>query len=88
MGRSVYCQETCPHMKDFKESVSTVFRNALWRRYPRRLVQSVCSRFLFLRWQSKDIRVKELRVWFSQVWPTLQRPMGILVLTPIALHTR
>ena len=30
MGRLVHCQETCSHMKDFKESVITVFRNALW----------------------------------------------------------
>ena len=34
----------------------------------RRLVQSVWSRFLFQRWHSTDIRVKELRVWFSKVW--------------------
>ena len=71
MGRLVHCQETCSHMKDFKESVGTVFRNALWRGYSRRLVQSVWSRFLFQRWHSTDIRVKELRVWFSKVWKYL-----------------
>ena len=72
MGRLVHCQETCSHMKDFKESVGMVFRTALWRGYSRRLVQSVWSRFLFQRWHSTDIRVKELRVWFSKVWRYLQ----------------
>ena len=67
MGRLVHCQETCSHMKDFKESVGSVFRNAMWRGYPRRLVQSVWSRFLFQRWHSVDIRVKELLVWFAKV---------------------
>ena len=76
MGRLVHCQETCSHMKDFKESVGTVFRHALWRGYPRRLVQSVWSRFLFLRWHSTDIRVKELRVWFSKVWAYLAKTEG------------
>ena len=71
MGRLVHCQETCSHMKDFKESVGTVFRNAMWRGYSRRLIQSVWSRFLFQRWHSTDIRVKELRVWFSKVWAYL-----------------
>ena len=76
MGRLVHCQEACSHMKDFKESVSTVFRNAQWRGYSRRLVQSVWSRFLFQRWHSTDIRVKELRVWFSKVWGYLAKTMG------------
>ena len=61
MGRLVNCQETCSHMKDFKDSAATVFRNALWKCYSRRLVQSVWSRFLFYRWHSTDIRIKELR---------------------------
>ena len=73
MGRLVHCQETCSHMKDFKESVGSVFRNAMWRGYPRRLVQSVWSRFLFQRWHSVDIRVKELRVWFAKIWSFLAR---------------
>ena len=73
MGRLVHCQETCSHMKDFKESVGSVFRNAMWRGYPRRLVQSVWSRFLFQRWHSVDIRVRELRVWFAKVWSFLAR---------------
>ena len=73
MGRLVHCQETCSHMKDFKESVGSIFRNAMWRGYPRRLVQSVWSRFLFQRWHSVDIRVKELRVWFAKIWSFLAR---------------
>ena len=73
MGRLVHCQETCSHMKDFKESVANVFRNAMWRGYPRRLVQSVWSRFLFQRWHSTDIRVKELRVWFAKIWSFLAK---------------
>ena len=71
MGRLVNCQETCSHMQDFKESVGNVFRHALWRGYPRRLVQSVWSRFLFQRWHSTDIRTKELPVWFPRVWKYL-----------------
>jgi len=73
MGRLVNCQEVCSHMKDFKESAGMVFRNAMWRGYPRRMVQSVWSRFLFQRWHSVDIRVKELRVWFSKVWVFLAK---------------
>ena len=72
MGRLVHCQETCSHMNDFKESVGTVFRNAMWRGFSRRLVQSVWSRFLFQRWHC-DIRMKELRVWFSRMWQFLLR---------------
>ena len=73
MGRLVNCQEVCSHMKDFKESAGMMFRNAMWRGYPRRMVQSVWSRFLFQRWHSVDIRVKELRVWFSKVWGFLAK---------------
>jgi hypothetical protein len=71
MGRLVHCQETCTHMKDFKESVATVLRHAMWRGYARRLVQSVWSRFLFQRWHSTDVRIKELRVWFPKIWAYL-----------------
>ena len=60
MGRLVHCQETCSHMKHFKESVATVFRTSMWRGCPMRLVQSGWSRFLLQRWHSTDIRVKEL----------------------------
>jgi len=70
MGRLVHCQETCSHMSDFKESVGSVFRNAMWRGYSRRLIQSVWSRFLLQRWHC-DIRTKELRVWFSKIWKFL-----------------
>ena len=60
MGRLVHCQETCSHMKDFKESVGNIFDRCMQTGYPRRLVQSVWSRFLIQRWHSTDIRVKEL----------------------------
>ena len=60
-------------MKDFKESVATVLRHAMWRGYARRLVQSVWSRFLFQRWHSTDVRVKELRVWFAKIWTYLTK---------------
>ena len=73
MGRLVHCQETCTHMKDFKESVATVLRHAMWRGYARRLVQSVWSRFLFQKWHSADVRVKELRVWFAKIWAYLTK---------------
>ena len=76
MGRLVHCQETCFHMKDFKESTGTVFRIAMWRGYSRRLVQSVWGRFPFLRWHSTDPRVKELRVWFGKVWRYLAQNEG------------
>ena len=76
MGRLVNASETCSHMNDFKESVANVFRHALWRGYPRRLVQSVWSRFLFTRWHSTDLRVKELRVWFPKVWSYLRNTSG------------
>ena len=67
MGRLVHCQAVCSYVADFKESCAAVFRNAIWRGYSRRLVQSVWSRFLFQRWHS-DIRWKELRTWFSKLW--------------------
>ena len=71
MGRLVHCQETCSHMKDFKESVGNVLDRCMQRGYPRRLVQSVWSRFLFQRWHCTDIRVKELRAWFTRIWSFL-----------------
>ena len=76
MGRLVHCQETCSHMKDFKEYAANSFRHAMWRGYPRRLVQSVWSRFLFQRWCSTDIRGKELRLWFGKDWGYLQKTGG------------
>ena len=94
MGRLVHCQETCSHMKDFKESVATIFRTSMWRGYPRRLVQSVWSRFLFQRWHSTDIRVKELRAWFSKVWAYLaksggkQRPDPTKPVPPLHAHRK
>jgi hypothetical protein len=68
MGRFVHAQETCIHMMDFRNSTAQVFRHAMWRGYPQRLVKSVWSRFLSQRWHSSDIRVKELRAWFPKVW--------------------
>ena len=82
MGRLVNCQEVCSHTKAFKESVGVVFRNAMWRGYPRRLVQSVWSRFLFQRWHSVEIRVKELLVWFSKIWSFLAKKDGRKILKP------
>ena len=71
MGRLVHCQETCSHMKDFMESVCNIFDRCMQTGYPRRLVQSVWSRFLFQRWHCTDIRVKELRAWFTRIWSFL-----------------
>ena len=79
----VNCQEVCSHMKDFKESVGIVFRNAMWRGYARTLVQSVWSRCLFQRWHSVEIRVKELRVWFSKIWSFLAKKDGRKILNPL-----
>ena len=76
MARLVHCQETCSHMEDFKESVATVFRNAIWRGYPKQMIKKVWRRFLFQRWHAVDIRVKELRVWFTKVWAYLLRTDG------------
>ena len=76
MGRLVHCQETCSHMEDFKDSVATVFRNAIWRGYPKQMVEKVWRRFLFLRWHAVDIRVKELRIWFPKVWAFLLKTEG------------
>ena len=72
MGRLEFARMVCSHMGDFKESVGNVFRNAIWRGYSRRLVQSVWSRFLFQRWHATDIRVRALQAWFSKVWSWLQ----------------
>ena len=68
VGRLIHCQETCNHKKDFKKSVGNVFYRCMQRDYPQRLVQSVWSRFLFQRWHSTDICVKELRAWFTKIW--------------------
>ena len=76
MGRLVNAQEVCSRMKDFKESVANIFRHAMWRRYPRRLLQTVWSRFVFHRWLSTDVRVKVPRVWFNKVWSYLQKTDG------------
>ena len=79
MGRLVHCQGTCSHMEDFKDSVATVFRNAVWRGYPKQMVEKVWRRFLFQRWHAVDIRVKELRVWFPKVWAFLLRRKAVPV---------
>ena len=39
MGRLVHCHGTCNHMEDFKESVATAFRNAIWRGYPKQMIE-------------------------------------------------
>ena len=70
MGRFICCLEACAHMQDFKESVANVMRHALWRNYPEKVMSSVWSRFLQRRWQSTDIRGRELQCWFRQ---TLQQ---------------
>jgi len=71
MGRFEFARMVCSHMGDFKRSIAYVLRNAIWRGYPRHLVQSVWSRFLFQRWHPTNISVKELRVWFPKVWKYL-----------------
>ena len=67
-GRFVACLDACNFMQDFKESVGNVLRHAIWRHYPRRLVEATWSRFLFQRWQAGDIRKKELKGWFHKAW--------------------
>ena len=78
MGRLVHCQETCSHVEDFKESVATVFRHAIWRGYPNQMEAKVRSRFLFQRWYSTDIRVKELRVFgYPRSGRSFSRPKAV-----------
>ena len=59
-------------MQDFKESVANVARHAIQRNYPRRLLCSTWSRFLQRRWQSADIRGRELLNWFRRMLDLLE----------------
>ena len=67
MGRYIACLEACSHMQDFKESVANIVRHATWRNYPPSLIKSVWARFLQKRWQSADIRGRELINWFKKM---------------------
>ena len=46
--------------------ISNVFRNAMWRGYFRRLVQSVCSRFSTVAYHRRHSRERALRL--SKIW--------------------
>eukprot|EP00906_Rhabdomonas_costata_P014231 RCo020484 len=70
MGRLVHCQETCSHMEDFKESVATVFRNAIWRGYPKQMVEKVWRRHL---WKSVSLVINASGFRFS----AFQRPFQL-----------
>jgi hypothetical protein len=76
MGRYIACLEACSHMQDFKESVANVVRHATWRNYPQSLIKSTWTRFLQRRWQSADIRNKELINWFKTMTQFL-RSQGV-----------
>ena len=76
MGRYIACQEACSHVQDFKESVANVVRHATWRNYPASLIKSVWARFLQKRWQSADIRGKEMVNWFKRMMEYL-RSQGV-----------
>ena len=72
MGRYIACQEACGHMQDFKESIANVVRHAIWRSYPKSLITKVWASFLQKRWQSTDIRGRELHNWFRNMLQYLQ----------------
>jgi len=75
-GRFVACLEACGHMQDFKESVANVARHAMWRHYPSSLLTSAWARFLHSRWQSADIRKRELVNWSRKLLQHL-RSQGV-----------
>ena len=68
MGRFVAAQQFCSTMTDFKESVAWILRRAQERGYTFTMTQRVWTKFLFTKWQTKDIRTRELRSWFPKAW--------------------
>ena len=68
MGRFVAAQQFCSTMTDFKESVAWILRRAQERGYTFSMTQKVWTKFLFTKWQTKDIRTRELRSWFPKAW--------------------
>ena len=81
MGRYIACQEACGHMQDFKESIANVVRHAIWRSYPMSLITKVWASFLQKRWQSADIRGRELHNRFRNM-PQYLRARAVRPGTP------
>ena len=68
MGRFVAAQQFCSTMADFKQSVAWILRRAHERGYTFTITQRMWTKFLFTKWQTKDIRTRELRAWFPKAW--------------------
>ena len=68
MGRFIAAQQFCSTMADFKQTIAWTLRRAQERGYTFTMTQKVWTKFLFTKWQTKDIRTKELRSWFSKAW--------------------
>ena len=61
MGRFVAAQQFCSTVWDLKQSIAWILRRAVERGFTRKMVEKVWSKFLYTKWQTKDIRTKELR---------------------------
>ena len=68
MGRFVAAQQFCSTMWDFKQSIAWILRRVVERGFTWKMVEKVWSKFLYTKWQTKDIRTKELRAWFPRAW--------------------
>ena len=68
MGRLMAAQQFCSTLWDFKQSVAWILRRTVERGFTRKIVEKVWSKFLYTKWQTKDIRTQELRKWFPRAW--------------------
>ena len=76
MGRLVAAQRTCSRLDLFQDAVAGIFTHAHRRRYPRRLVHSVWTRFLVTYWDAASVTTKELRRWFHEAWNAITTGEG------------
>ena len=68
MGRLMAAQQFCSTLWDFKQSVAWILRRTVERGFTRKMVEKVWSKFLYTKWQTKDIHTQELRKWFPCAW--------------------
>eukprot|EP00667_Euglena_gracilis_P000109 EG_transcript_109 len=68
MGRLVAAQRTCSRMDLFQDAVAGIFTHAHRRGYPRRMVHSTWTRFLWRYWDAASVTTRELRAWFHDAW--------------------
>ena len=76
MGRLVAAQRTCSRMDLFQDAVAGIFTHAHKRGYPRKMVHSTWTRFLWRYWDAASVTTRELRAWFHDAWRAVTESEG------------